>query len=321
MKNIIKIAAVALVGLSFTSCDDFLNDNRYPLSTQTNSSVFWNSPDNVQNEINYFYNDFLGYGNGTGTGNFYFKWTTDDQCGRTSFAQWLNLNTSPSMSSWSASYTEIRRAYLIIKGVTESSLTDAQKANFLGQARMYLGRQYYDLVRKFGDVPLIDEALEPTDLEALYVPRTNRNEVMDFVLKNLDFAVENISATSSKTQFSKDMAQAMKAEICLYEGAYAKYHQKDNTRANKFFAEVVKAGEAISDKYPIVADYTSLYKSLQNAMNTNSEVIFSKQYVENVFMHSTMDYSCASDGIAGITRDAFDSFLLIDGTLPKYYKV
>lgn len=316
MKNIVKIAAVALVGLSFTSCDDFLNDNRYPLSTQTNSPVFWNSPDNVQNEINYFYNDFLGYGNGTGSGNFYFKWTTDDQCGRTSFAQWLNLNASPSMSSWSASYTEIRRAYLIIKGVTESTLTDVQKANFLGQARMYIARQYYDLVRKFGDVPLIDEALEPTDLEALYAPRTNRNEVMDFVLQNLDFAVANISTVSSKTQFSQDMAQAMKAEICLYEGSYAKYHQKDDPRANKYFAEVVKAGEAISGKYPVVADYTSLYKSLQNAMNTNSEVIFSKQYVENVFMHSTMDYSCASDGIAGITRDAFDSFLLLNGTLP-----
>ncbi|MDE6301574.1 MAG: RagB/SusD family nutrient uptake outer membrane protein [Muribaculaceae bacterium] len=316
MKNIVKIAAIALVGLSFTGCDDFINDNRFPLSVQTDNPTFWNSPDNVQNEINYFYNDFLGYGNGTGTGNFYFKWTTDDQCGRTTFANWLNLTASPSMSSWSASYTEIRRAYLIINGVSASSLTDSQKEDYLGQARLYLARQYYDLVRKFGDVPLIDEALDVNDVEALYAPRTDRNKVMDFVLENLDFAVANIGATSSKSKFSKDMAQAMKAEICLYEGSYAKYHQGDNTRAKKYFDEVIKAGEAISGKYPIVADYTSLYKSVQSEMNNNTEVIFSKQYVENVFMHSTMDYSCASDGIAGITRDAFDSFLMLDGTLP-----
>ncbi len=38
-----------------------------------------------------------------------------------------------------------------------------------------------------------------------------------------------------------------------------------------------------------------------------------KAYEQGVFMHSIVDYSSASDGIAGLTKDAFDSYLFIDG--------
>lgn len=310
-----------MMAVAMTSCDDFLNDNRYPGSIQTVGDDFWNYTVNVQNQINYFYEDFLGYGNGTGYGNFYFKWTTDDQCGRTAFAQWLYQNTSPSMSDWNSPYTEIRRANLVIEGVTNGTLTGAEAANFIATARLYRARQYFTLVKKFGDVPLVEKALDPTDEAALFGPRTNRNDVMDYVLADLNFAIENITAQNGKTVFSKDLANAMKAEICLYEASYARYYQKNEARAQKFYNEVVSAGTAIASKYPIGSDFTSLYKSFNgagggyNGLSTNSEVIFMKPYAQSVLMHSTMDYSCASDGIAGITRDAFDSFLLLNGTV------
>lgn len=321
MKKSLIITAVALVGASLTGCEDFLNDNRYPLSQQTVNSEFWSNPENVQNQVNYFYQDYLGYGNGTGSGDFYFKWTTDDQCGRTTFANWLNLNVPTTSSNYTAPYAEIRRACLIINGVENSTLSGTQAEDFIAQARLHRARNYFTLVKRYGDVPLVKEVLDPSMHDELYMPRTNRNEVMDFVLEDLDYAIAHISAQSGKTVFSKDMARAVKAEICLYEGSYAKYHQKDNARATKYFTEVVNAAEPIAKSYPICDDYTSLYKSFRTAgggydgLSNNGEVIFMKAYEESVLMHSTMDYSCASDGIAGITRDAFDSFLMLDGSL------
>ena len=104
MKNIIKIAAVALVGLSFTSCDDFLNDNRFPLSSQAVNSAFWSNKVNVENQINYFYQDYSGYGNGSGGGTFYWKWLSDDQVGRKEFENWTFTNVPASSTSWSAPY-------------------------------------------------------------------------------------------------------------------------------------------------------------------------------------------------------------------------
>lgn len=321
MKKIFLLGSVVLAGVALTGCEDFLDDNRYPLSDQEVNPEFWSSVPNVETQINTFYENYTGYGNGTGSGDFYWKWTTDDQTGRTTFANWLNLDVPSASTSFTAPYTEIRRANLLIEGVTAGSITGTQAENYIAQARLHRARQYFTLVKKYGDVPLIKKAFTFPLGEDAYAPRNDRNEVMDFVLEDLDYAVAHISAESSKTEFSRDLAQAMKAEICLYEGSYARYHQKDDARATKYFQEVVKAGEAIAAKYPVCDDYTSLYKSFReagggyNGLTSNSEVIFMKPYENSVFMHSLGDYSSASDGIAGITRDAFDSFLLRTGEL------
>lgn len=320
MKTKYIIGILLAAGVSLTSCNDFLNDNRFPLSQQTVNAEFWNNSVNVQNQVNYFYNDYAGYGDRSGTnGSFYFSWLSDDQCGRRAFENWKFMNVPSTSGSWTAPYTEIRRANLVIAGVEGSTLTPAEKEDFLGQARLHRARSYFDLVRRYGDVPLVKTPLDPSDDAALFGPRVNRNDVMDFVLEDLDYAIANIATTSSKDRFSKDLACAIKAEICLFEGAFARYHQNNNERANKYFGEVVSAGEAIAAKYPIGKDYTALYKSFRQAgggydgLPNNAEVIFLKAYEQGVFMHSLVDYSSASDGVAGLTKDAFDSFIFIDG--------
>lgn len=54
MKKQYILGAVALVAASLTSCDDFLNDNRFPESVQTNNPDYWSNPNNVQGQCNYF---------------------------------------------------------------------------------------------------------------------------------------------------------------------------------------------------------------------------------------------------------------------------
>lgn len=316
MKNKYILGAVAVAAaLSMTSCDDFLNDNRYPLSSQTVNPTFWSNSVNVQNQVNTFYNDYLGYGNRSSTnGTFYFSWLSDDQCGRHDINDWTYTNVPASSSYYNGPYEEIRRANLVIGGVAESSLNATEKANFTGIARLHRARQYYQLVQRYGDVILAKETVDVTDTEILYGERTNRNTVMDFVLEDLNYAVENISAQSGKTTFSKDMAQAFKLEVCLFEGAYARYHQKDDSRAQKFFKEAETAGLAVVGKYPISNDYGALYNRLNYGdLAGNAEIIMYKGYEKSVFMNSITDYSNASDGVAGITRDAFNAFLFKDG--------
>jgi len=320
MKNKYIIGAVAVMSvIATTSCDDFLNDNRFPLSQQTVNTEFWSNSVNVQNQINYFYEDYSGYGNGSGSGSFYWSWLSDDQVGRTAFKDWTNTSVPPSSGSYTAPYTEIRRASLVIEGVESSTLPDATKANFIAQARLHRARSYADLIHRYGDVPLIKGVVDPANEEILYGARTPRNEVADFALADFDYACANIATQSSKTEFSADLAYAQKMEFCLFEGSWARYHQKDEARAKKFFEEAVKAGEAIADRYPIGSNYSALYKAAAKdlgdipALSSNSEVIFLKNYAEGVFMNSITDYSCASDGVAGLTKSAFDAFLFVDG--------
>ena len=125
MKNKYILSALAVAAaMSMTSCSDFLNDNRYPLSSQTVNSKFWSNPVNVENQISTFYNDYYGYGNGASTnGTFYYSWLSDDQCGRHDINDWTYKAIPASSASYNDPYTQIRSANLVIAGVEGSSLT------------------------------------------------------------------------------------------------------------------------------------------------------------------------------------------------------
>ncbi len=311
-------------GVSMASCDHFLDEHRFPTDQQTDNPAFWENEINVQGEIDYFYEYFMGYGNGASwNGTFYYQSLNDDQIGKiasgsVNFADWNYLQVPTSNSVWSASYTAIRRANIIIQNVSISNLAEAKKNNFLAQARLNRAYQYYDLVRNLGDVPLVTTVLDVNSPE-LYAGRTPRNEVMDFVLEDLDFAINNISEQSNKIKWSVDLANAIKTEICLYEASYARYHQKDEARAKKFYEETVKAATPIIASYTYTDDYASIYNSTMDAADgmigllSNPEVILLKPYVKSINGHSLCKYTSTATNICGMTKDAFDAYLFLDG--------
>lgn len=308
-----------------TSCDDFLDDNRYPLDTLIDNPAYWTSKVNVQSQVNMLYNNFSGYGSGQSWVNdFYYKSLSDDQCSHIEsgsgmvFARWNYQYANVTNSVWDASYVEVRRCNFIINNC--NLIDPKDNNNFIGQARLIRAMQYYELVRALGDVPLVKDVLA-VDSPELYGPRTPRNEVMDFVLEDLNFAVANISKQSGKLEFCKDMANAMKSEICLYEASFARYHQKDEERAKKFYGEVVNACNAIMEQgYSICDDYQSLYNSIFTAdlergipsLTANPEVIFMKGYQTGSQTHSAMSFLSSETAIPGMTKDAFDAYLFKD---------
>lgn len=317
MKKIFLYGALALAAVSMASCNDFLDDNRYPLDAQTNSPEFWNSATNVDGQVYAFYNNFVGYGDGGGSGLFYFKTLSDDQAGN-SFTTWENTTVPAAAGTWNDPFVEIRRANYIINNVRTSNLGATDKKHFEGVARLNRAIQYYELVRKYGDVQWLSEVVDPANEEVVYGARDDRDMVMDSVLNDLNYACNTIVG-GSKTTFSKEMAQAVKSEICLFEGTYCKYRTAeengkgpDQTRANKFLGEAVKASEAvIAAGYSLCDDYQSIYNSL--SLTSNPEIIFCKPYQDQVLMHSLISYTCSSTQISGMTKDAFDAYLFKDG--------
>lgn len=331
MKKSIIFSALALAGIAFTGCDDFLDDNRYPLTSETNSPTFWNNETNVQGEANLFYNSIIGYGNYkpnlqrstvAGQGEFYFKTLSDDQVGRTwNLQNWPYVNVKPTDGNWSNPYYNIRQAMYIIEGLKSSTLDEATKNHYVGIARLNRALQTFNLVKQFGTAFWIDKLVDVTDEGILYGAPNDRDEVMDKVLADLDFAIENIKTESGKFEFSKDMARAAKAEICLFEGTYCKYRTEaenskkaDETRAKKYLEECVKACEPLMTRYTLTPNYLDIYQCIDVAsFGGVSEIIFGKAFKENLMMHQLVAYTCSSTEIMGITRDAFDAFLFKDG--------
>lgn len=304
-----KIFLFFAAGLLLTSCSDLLDTEPYDQFTKQN---YFTSENNVKLFANYFYNTFTGYG--SGSGDYYFNTLNDDQAS-TGITNWTFTSVPGTSGAWNNPYVEIRRANTLIANVPGiSSMSDAAKNNWIGIGRLYRAWQHYKLVRAYGDCYYVDKELDATDEDILYGPRQPRNDVMDKVLEDLNFAVGNITADDgSKVAYNKWVALAMKAEICLFEGTYSKYVTNNLSRATTYLTEAKDACLQImnSGKYSLNSDYKSNFDS--EDLNKNPEMILYKHYVLGVMGHGTIDYTCGSTQVNGMTKDAFDSYLFTDG--------
>src|SRR5690606_13932233 len=103
-------------------------------------------------------------------------------------------------------------------------LSDQQKNRWRAEGRFFRAYLYYDKLRKYGDVPWYGKSLNELDAD-VYKPRDPRGTVVNNILTDLDFAVENLPQTiGNKENIDKFVALALKARIALFEGTFRKYH-------------------------------------------------------------------------------------------------
>ena len=300
----------------FTSCD-LLNPNPMADFTEDN---FFTSETNVEMYCNYFYNEWSSYGNNGSYGEFYFPSLNDNQA-VTGLSGWNFIAVSASDGTWNACYQEIRRANILLKHIDEIDMPAASKNYYTSLAHLYRGWQHFCLVRKFGDCYWVDKELTTENTDILYGKRHDRNTVMDNVLNDIQYAVDNMGTKNadSRTAYNVHVANAIKSRICLFEGTYAKYHQNDEARAEKYLKEAKAASEALMNSgnfelTPGAEGYRANYNSLD--LTGNKEMIMYKKYVRGVLAHATQDYCCASTQTNGLSRAAFNAYLMKDGSLP-----
>lgn len=106
---------------------------------------------------------------------------------------------------WQYLYNHIASANSIIANVpkvTAGGLSDARKAQMVGEAKFIRARAYFDLVRIYGDVPLVVDEL-PTITSSnveeiygqLYPARSSAEEVYVQIIKDLDEAAPVVPKT------------------------------------------------------------------------------------------------------------------------------
>ncbi|MGH7577699.1 MAG: RagB/SusD family nutrient uptake outer membrane protein, partial [Longimicrobiales bacterium] len=119
----------------------------------------------------------------------------------------------------------LRNINFFLENNVNPALPEAVRNHYNGIARFYRAWFYFDKVKRFGDVPWIDRALAADD-EQLFAGRDPRGMVMDRVLEDIDYAIENITTDidPSRTRVTKDVALALKSRIALFEGTFRKYH-------------------------------------------------------------------------------------------------
>ncbi len=323
MKKINKIGLTVLLVPFLMACDSWLE--KEPLTKFTDDN-YWTSEKSVQIFCNGFYSLFDGFGTGAsssinsngGSGSesdFYFPTFSDDQAN--SAIDIFAVASTATASTWSTPYTYIRLCNLLLERIDQvPDMTDVQRDHYRGVAYFFRAMEYYDLVRRFGDVPYVDKYLDQTaDVSVTWGGRVARNTVMDNVLADLNNAVSMLypKGVADANTVNQDIANALKSRICLYEGTYSKYQLKDNARAEKYLMECKTASEAVmaSGSYALNPDYRTIYSSLD--LNGNNEALLYRIYLTGVQCHSVIGYCNSSTPVRGLTKDAVDAFLCSDG--------
>ncbi|MEO6819976.1 MAG: RagB/SusD family nutrient uptake outer membrane protein [Ginsengibacter sp.] len=137
-----------------------------------------------------------------------------------------NWTFSPSAISfselWLNNYEGIGRATYALKFLPETNSPD--KDRYMGEAKFLRAYFYFNLVRIFGGVPLIDKVLESESEIASASTRATSAEIYAFIEKDLTEAILTLPATiptAENGRVTQYAAQAMLAKVYLYEKKWA----------------------------------------------------------------------------------------------------
>lgn len=133
---------------------------------------------------------------------------------------------------WAALYEGIKRTNVVIMKVPDIAMDETLRNRYIGEAKFLRGLYYFDMVRAWGDVPLVSD-LTPS----LTLPRTPKDEVYAQIISDLLFAIDNLTERDDPSldagRATKGAARGMLAKIYLFRG--------DFINAEKYAMDVISS--------------------------------------------------------------------------------
>lgn len=346
-KNIFKTGLLLFALLLNYSCnDDFLE--RFPLDRISNET-FWNTENDLKVYNNSLYNlarndndvpILMAHDDGFDSNNqsyWYLDEMTDNIAPREArhiFYQRIRagkhtIPSNPDMFGWrNGGWTFIRACNIGLDNYSKAKIPQATIDKYAGEARLFRGWYYADMVSKYGDFPYVDHELT-TESEELYGPRTPRDEVMQNVLADLNFACEKLPANWGDGQapgrINRWAALLVKSRLCLFEGTWRKYHGLSGHET--WLTEALNAAQELIEDGPYKlytsGDMAHAYNAIHRMtdLSGNPEVIYWRRYQLGVFTNHVQSYHAGYNG--GATRNMVEDYLCTDGlpiTLSPLYK-
>lgn len=228
-------------------------------------------------------------------------------------------------ADWNWEWEHLRNFNYFIDNNIDPNVPELVRNHYTGLARFFRAYFYFEKVKRYGDVPWIETALDVEDPD-LYKGRDSRTMVMDNVLADIDYAIQNIRTTSDGTRslVTRWVAYAFKARVCLFEGTFRKYHTSLGlgSTASDWLTQAEIASKAIIDGGGF-SIYTGVGtdKSYRRLFTSNSPVS------DEIIMSSIMDealakthaanwfYTSTTTGVRfSFIRTFINTYLNIDGT-------
>lgn len=319
-KNIAKFLVLGSVAFTIlTGCNDSFMD-KYP-ETSISEEMFFKTPKDLELYTNGLYGIIGSSYWDLGTDNLIYLDNVDI------YTVMRGERTPDNVGEWS--WSNIRKVNFMLARVNQAEGDQIEINHYVGLARMFRAKLYYDKVLSYSDVPWYSRDLQTTDTELLYKTQDSRSLVVDSIMADLDFAANNMKEDmGSRTIWSRYGALAMQARIALSEGSWRRYHPElELNDADRFFRVAIDACKKIMDsgEYSLsttpsgeIPAYEAMF--CNEDLSTNNEMIFYEDYDKALGrMHNAQ---AALDWQSSLSRDLMEDYLVLeDGETKTFQEV
>ena len=266
--NKFNILIAMLVCLNICGCSDFLEEDPKGKLTTDN---FYNSESDARQAINGVYRRLsdswvTGYNIKQIPNDLLKRASWDEASGLSNFTYGSENTYIAGM--WQNHYAVIKDCNSVIDNVT----TNKEKINnwerYVGQAHGIRAFLYFDLVRWFGDVPLV--LTDTKSLDGLEVTRTPQKEVFRQIIEDFEYCISHTmdkGDTSKGYQFgrlTKDACHGFLAKVYLWLGSVAQRDGKEilGNAADNFEKSLEHSSAVIQGgRYKLVDYYPDVFNA------------------------------------------------------------
>jgi hypothetical protein len=322
-KKILFSSAIALFALIWSGCDSMLDVE--PNSDMTDAN-FWKTENDLRAACNKLYQQLGAIGQDT---------RADDRFGRSPNTTSTGQRVTPVTSDddWRNPYRRLFNANNIIEKAATSPVSEAIRNRYIGEALFFRAWEYFELVRKYGDVPLVLKAFKDTQDPDLKMGRTSRAIVIEQCYEDLRLAASYLPTRATlmtsadnnnefnRRRVTRSSALALIVRIGLHEGTMRKYHNIGSDWQTHLDKSIEAYNELKNEGHSLyTGDGARAYLGafLEETNASNPEIIFAKAIglnggIANASGSNYTNYSIECSDNNGFTRRMVDMYLYADG--------
>jgi len=311
----IKTFILSAIALTFYSCEPL---DETPFSSISENNIYQNEKDvdialmGVYSSLNIGIDDLWYLLSTSGPGeSIVIRLKGDGTQGRLSSMNFI-AQDGQMHAWWTNFYRGINRSNTIIANIPSAGLEPELEDQKIAEARFLRGFFYFNLVKRYGGVPLHLEATTDFSDESVKKPRATIEEVYEVIIEDLKYSETRLPPewdAANKGRATSGAGNALLGKVYLNMAGKPLEQEDKYSLAVEKLSEVVQSGE-----YVLQDNFENIFA---NDNEFNSEIIFARPNIREEGAGTSLNfwagvpnspYTIVSQYQFGFTEKFYNSF-------------